>query len=222
MSSTLALIGGDEFSPGGEPIALELIARAGAPDARSLILPAAASLDNPYRAARRGTAWYQRLGSAMDHIMVVDPVTADYRHFVAEIERARFLYLLDGDAGYLIKTLRGSKAWAAMAARYRAGELVLAGSGAAASVLGAYLEVGGQLVPALNPAGLRLWVQPRANPIALPEWDRLPAGVRVLALPPRTAALLEGEVWKVIGAEGVTILDPAGAETHPPGTVFRI
>ncbi len=148
---TLALIGGAEFQPGNEAVDRHLVARAGLEKTRGVILPTAAARENPNLAARNGTRWFQSLGIAMENVMIVDKATADDPNFVAAIERANFFYLLGGDPGYLLETLRDSKTWRVIERKYRDGQAVIAGSSAGAMVLCKWMtDFHGGFTPALD------------------------------------------------------------------------
>lgn len=219
MPSTLALIGGAEFKPGNESIDRYLITRAGGAQAvRGLIIPTAAAKENPYVAARTGTLWFHGLGVVMDNVMIVDKVTADYRHFVAIVENANFFYLLGGDPLYLLETLRGSKAWRVIEEKYRAGEAVVAGSSAGAMVLGSWMtDFAGGYVPALDLAPVSLVVAPHFDDssagTALP--DGFPAKATWLRLAEKTGAVFDGAEWRVFGPGNLYVVKPDGAsETY--------
>ncbi len=209
MPSTLALIGGAEFTPGNETLDHYLLERAGGVErTRGLIIPTAAAQENPYRAARNGTFWFQSLGVTMDNVMIVDRVTADYRHFVALIERANFFYLLGGDPRYLLDTLRDSKAWRVIAEKYRAGEAVVAGSSAGAMVLASWMaDSQGDYIPALNLTPAPILVAPHFSPESRVEWKNLPGDAHLFGIPERTGAVFDGEEWIVLGSGEVIVME---------------
>jgi cyanophycinase-like exopeptidase len=222
----LALIGGAEFNPGNETIDRYLVERAGGVQAaRGLIIPTAAAKENPYVAARNGTLWFHRLGVAMDNVMIVDRVTADYRHFVALVENANFFYLLGGDPLYLLETLRGSKAWHVIEEKYRGGQAVVAGSSAGAMVLGKWVtDLAGGYVPGLNLTPVPLVVAPHFDSsnaeTGLPEG--FPPDSYLFGVAEKTGAVYDGEAWRVIGPGIVRAISPGGdSEEYVQGNTIQ-
>ncbi len=223
----LALIGGAEFQRGNEIVDRYLIERAGGvKQARGVIIPTAAARENPNMAARNGKEWFQSLGLRMDAPMLIDQRSANDAQIVASLERANFFYLLGGDPRHLLDTLRGSKAWAVIEQKYRAGEAVVAGSSAGAMVLVAWLtNFHGGFVPALNLAPTPLAVLPHyeaASPRTVLTQE-LPKGAHLLAIAERTGAVFEGSDWLVLGPGNVTVIERAGeARTFANGERFEL
>ncbi len=223
---TLALIGGAEFRPGNEAVDRHLIARAGLEKTRGVILPTAAARENPNLAARNGTRWFQSLGIAMENVMIVDKATADDPNFVAAIERANFFYLLGGDPGYLLETLRDSKTWRVIERKYRDGQAVIAGSSAGAMVLCKWMtDFHGGFTPALDLAPSPCAIAPHFNPKTRARvlWQNLPEGAHLLGIAEKTGAVFEGEDWIVIGPGEVTVVERDGKmKSFANGERFRL
>lgn len=227
MPSTLALIGGAEFLSGNEAVDRYLIARAGGVEkTRGVIIPTAAARENPNLAARNGVRWFQSLGVTMDSVMIVDKATADDPKFVATIEQANFFYLLGGDPGHLLETLRGSKSWEAIERKYRAGQAVVAGSSAGAMVLCKWMtDFHGGFTPALDLAPSPCAIAPHFNPKTRARvlWQNLPEGARLIGIAEKTGAVFEGEDWVVLGPGQVTVVERDGRmKSFVNGERFRL
>lgn len=211
MSSTLALIGGAEFSPGNEDVDRYLIERAGdSAKTQGVIIPTAAARENPVLAARNGTRWFQSLGITMQTTLIVDQASANDASITELIARSNFFYLLGGDPRYLLDILRGSQSWEAIAAKYRAGDAVVAGSSAGAMVLCKWLtDFRGGFVPALNLAPTPIALAPHySNKLALSSSP--PDSARWLGIAEKTGAVFEGQDWVVIGPGEVTVVERDG------------
>lgn len=136
MNGILVLVGGGEFEPEMKYVDRVLLDNViGTP--RVAILPTAAGQepDRALRLAETGAAYFRELGVESDAIPVVDRDSAMDEDLVARIEAANVIYLTDGDARYLYKTLQFSAAWVAIGNVIELNG-VIAASGGAASVFG--------------------------------------------------------------------------------------
>ena len=151
MAGPIALVGGDEFRDGCEPMDREILAAAGSGRPRVLIVPTAAAQQNPAKAAANGVAYFNGLGAEADALMVLDSEDADDDGLVSRVGWADVIYLTGGDPAHLLDVLRGSRLLDAVRAAV-AGGAVLAGSSAGAMVLGEWMRYGG-VRPALGLLG---------------------------------------------------------------------
>ena len=211
MAGPIALVGGDEFRDGCEPMDREILAAAGAVRPRVLIVPTAAAQQNPAKAAANGTAYFEGLGAEADALMVLDSEDADDDGLASRIGWADVIYLTGGDPAHLLDVLRGSRLLDAIRAAV-AGGAVLAGSSAGAMVLGSWMRYGG-VRPAL---GLLdgLAVLPhheRSSPdvVAAELADSAYPGGTVLGVDAGAACLGDGDGWRVVG-EGSVVLYSQG------------
>ena len=129
MAGPIALVGGDEFRDGCEPMDREILAVAGSGRPRVLIVPTAAAQQNPAKAAANGVAYFNGLGAEADALMVLDSEDADNDGLVSRVGWADVIYLTGGDPAHLLEVLRGSRLLDAIRAAV-AGGAVLAGSSA--------------------------------------------------------------------------------------------
>src|SRR5258708_29428075 len=96
-----------------------LVERLGGAGAQIVILPTAATNENPYVAGENGVRHFRRLGARPDKLMIVDADSANDAGLVGLIEDYAGLYFTSGDPIYLRATLLGSKTWPAVEARAR-------------------------------------------------------------------------------------------------------
>jgi cyanophycinase-like exopeptidase len=212
VTGFLVLNGGNEFQPGNEPQDRLLIAAAGTGPA--FVVPTAAARQAPERAVATGRAWFQGLGLEAEELPVRTRGEAQSSALADRAREAGLLYLVGGDPGYLVRTLRGSRVWDAMAAAWQAGA-ALAGSSAGAMALCAWSLINAgwprrgqrRAVPALGLVPGTA-VLPHHNAFGK-TWTVVdpPAGLLLLGIDERTAAVWEpsGGTWRAIGPGAVTI-----------------
>jgi len=128
----LALIGGRELTDGCEPIDRALLAASGATTVH--VLATAAAYEHPERAVATATAYYARLGVAVEEVHVLGRPDAFVEANVAAVRSARFLYFCGGSPLHLRSVLKDAPIWDAVVDAYQGGAVV-AGSSAGAMVL---------------------------------------------------------------------------------------
>ena len=148
MAGPIALVGGDEFRDGCEPMDREILDATGASRPRVLIVPTAAARQNPSKAAANGVAYFEGLGAEADSLMVLDSEDAGDYGLVSRVRWADVIYLTGGDPAHLLNVLRGSRMLESVKEAVSGGA-VLAGSSAGAMVLGEWMRYGG-VRPALG------------------------------------------------------------------------
>ena len=148
MAGPIALVGGDEFRDGCEPMDREVLASARVSRPKVLIVPTAAARQNPSKAASNGVSYFRGLGAEAEALMVLDSKDADDDGLVSRVQWADVVYLTGGDPSHLLDVLRGSKLLDAIRAAV-AGGAALAGSSAGAMVLGSWMRYRG-VRPALG------------------------------------------------------------------------
>jgi cyanophycinase len=217
-SGYVALMGGNEFRRDCDDVDRALLALAGGPRAAIVILPTAATNENPYVAGENGIRHFGRLNARADKLMIVDRDTANQTALAVAVEKHNLVYFTGGDPIYLLETLQGSKTWESVLAVHARGGLI-AGSSAGAMVLGGQVwrfdgwTPGLGLVPnvAVLPHHATLATRWNARTMAA----TLPAGVTLLGLDEATAVLLpEGQV---LGKGEVTVYGPGGPQAFEAG-----
>lgn len=224
MSGTIALVGGDEFRPQSAGLDRHLLSLAPRAPATVAILPSAAVPENPQLAAQHGCAHFQALGARPRPVMVLDRRDADDAGLVSALGDADLIYLTGGSPIYLLDCLRGSRAWARLLDRLRAGA-VLAGSSAGAMALCEAVLYRDQRLDGLGLVG-GIAVLPHFERRSASEFPRLreraPAGLTLLGIDGATGCILREGRWQVAGAGQVTVLASSGHESHPPGAQFQL
>ncbi len=211
----LALVGGNEFRRDCDAMDRPLLVAAGGPGTTVVILPTAATNENPFVAGENGRRHFSRLGARSEKIMIVDADTANQRDLAIPVEKFQMIYLTSGDPIYLLETLRGSKTYEALLAVYQRGGLV-AGSSAGAMVLGAQVWRFDGWTPGLGLAP-NLAVLPHHATLAA-RWNgpamaaSLPAGVTLIGIDEATALLLPEA--RVLGAGAVTVYTVDGPQAY--------
>lgn len=211
------LNGGDEFRPGNELQDRELV-RAARPG-HAYVIPTAAVRQRPDLAVANARRWFSDLGLELEELPVYTRTNAGSGELAAQAESGGLFYLVGGDPGLLVRTLAGTRLWAAVAGAWTAGA-ALAGSSAGAMALCQWTLVMAHWprhherrpVPALG-------LVPRTA--VLPHYATMgsrwsvqdqPAELTLLGLDERTAAVWDGEGWHAAGEGAVTvILDGAAA-----------
>jgi len=224
MSGWLALHGGGEFQRGSEIGDRRLIVAAGGADARVIIVPTAAGVDYPEAAARNGINWFRQLGARPDAALAVDVQSANDLHVVAKIEAATLIYLPGGDPLFLVNTLRGSKAWAAIVDAHERG-VALGGASAGAMAFGARMwnPRTGQLIDGLGLMPIVTLPHFGAERIdrAKQLRQQLDRATRLFGIAERTSAIWDGSKWNVWGPGEVVEVTVDSVNTYPSGESFQ-
>ncbi len=222
----LALVGGDEFRPACREMDRALLAALGTRRPRVLILPTAAALEHPERAASNGIDYFRTLDVAADASMVLTREDAEKTELLEPLRAADLLYFVGGSPQYLLETLQGTAAWRLISQQHRGGQAI-AGSSAGTMVLAQkMLGAGGAWVDAL---GLLPGVA------LLPHYERQP-GERVallrknlgqklvlLGVDSATACVnLGGVTWQALGKGRVVVHHGATRSVYVHGQTFTL
>jgi cyanophycinase len=205
-----------------------LLETLGGPGASIVIVPTAATNENPYVAGENGIRHFRRLGAAPDKLLIDDD-NANLDEMAVALTKFNAVYFTGGDPVYLLETLRGSKVWEAVQTVHARGGLV-AGSSAGAMVLGGLMWKFGEWIPGLglvpNVAVLphhatmsARWDATRMAAL-LPSEVSGASGITLVGIDEATALLLpEG---RVLGAGEVTLYTPAGPQAYEAGAVVEL
>ena len=146
---SIALVGGDEFRAGCEPMDREILAARRCDPPQGAHRAHSGGRQNPSKAAANGVSYFEGLGADADSLMVLDPRDADDDGLVVtRVPWADVIYLAGGDPAHLLDVLRGSRLLDAIRTAV-SGSAALAGSSAGAMVLGSWMRYGG-VRPALG------------------------------------------------------------------------
>jgi cyanophycinase len=201
----LALVGGDEWTPGCEFDA-ELLAASGT--CRVLVLPTAAAFERPERRVLAAAEWFAQWGGEVEGLMVTSRADAQDDGAAAIVAAARFVYLSGGSPLHLRSVLKDSKVFAALCEAWRDGAVV-AGAGAGALVLSDPMvdPRGGALTVGLGLVGEMAVVPLAGNLLDDIHGEKLhrsvllaPPGVAVVGVPGRTAVIRDADgAWRSAG-----------------------
>jgi cyanophycinase-like exopeptidase len=199
---------------------------------RFVQLPTAAAAEGSASVARwvsLGAEQARRLGVEAVPVLVGDRVSADDEAMAARIDGAGLIYLSGGDPTYLADTLRGTRAWTAIARAWRDGA-ALAGCSAGAMALTSWVPdirrpdaepvEGLGVVPGMRVLPhfdrLRSWAPGMADAIAA----RVPDGVVLVGIDEETAIVSDGgsvEHWVVRGRQAAWVYFPDGPKAFGAG-----
>lgn len=212
MVGTLALVGAGEYLDSMRPVDTALLARIAAPDKRVVLLPTAAAPEpDYYKWSALGFRHFTRLGVDTKPLNVLTREDAFNPAFVAEIERANFVYLSGGNPIYLLRTLANTPVWQAIRGVWEAGGVV-AGCSAGAMVMGGALRARRDPPVEWEP-GLGL----APSIVLIPHFDRMqlyrlhyltehvPEGLILVGVEEHTVAAGDADGWEVMGRGAVHV-----------------
>jgi peptidase E len=139
MHTRLALIGGEEFSPGFEAVHAELLTGLGDGNRRVVYLPTAAADDGPETVEHWCTLAHEKLsalGAVVEAPRVVDAASANDERHAQMVAEADWVYLGGGYAHVAQRILQNTRVLAALVAAKARGALIT-GASAGAMWMGA-------------------------------------------------------------------------------------
>ena len=228
MTGFLALVGGDEFTPGNEDQDRLLIEHRGSGPA--YIVPTAAARQGPTAAVATAQRWFAGLGLDVAELPVLKRSDASSARNVELADQGGFFYLTGGDPGLVVDVLHDSMVWRAIQGAWRRGA-ALAGSSAGAMAFGEWTLIRGAYPgdarrrhkPALDLVP-RVAVAPHFDTFGH-RWiqsvlENPPAQeVVIVGIDERSAAVWDGDQWTARGPGSVTLVtthDRVVAETATP------
>lgn len=217
MPRRILLVGGDEFRPPCAAMDANLLVLArptptGLPQPRVAIIPTAAALENPRRAADHGVRYFTSLGANAHSIDIINPPDAHHPDLVNQIAGANLIYFTGGSPEHLLTVLQDSPLLDAVTDANHRGA-IWAGSSAGAMVLGARMRR-----PSASNGVAALSIIPGI--IILPHHERSDPAAVAAQLDARNESDLVA-----LGIDGATgiLLDPDNATVTGAGnaTVYR-
>ena len=139
MPGRLALVGGDEFRDGCEPMDETIIEATGKRNPVALIIPTAAASERPDLAALNGVRHFESLGADTHPLMALNREDAMDAGLASELESVDIIYLTGGNPYHLLATLRESILLSGIETAIARGA-ALAGSSAGAMVMGSWMR----------------------------------------------------------------------------------
>lgn len=215
MERRILLVGGDEFRPACATMDASVLALTNHTRPRVAIIPTAAALENPGRAAANGVRHFAGLGADAHSVDIINPADAHNPALIAQIAGAAIIYFTGGSPEHLLAVLQDSPLLDAVADANRNGA-IWAGSSAGAMVLGARMRrpSASTGVPALSivPGIMVLPHHERSDPAAVAaqldardESDIAELDIIALGIDGATGILLDSDGATVSGAGHATV-----------------
>ncbi|MEP7060146.1 MAG: Type 1 glutamine amidotransferase-like domain-containing protein [Actinomycetota bacterium] len=225
----LALVGGDELSPGNESQDRVLVAAAGGGPA--FVLATAAGRGHPEMAVRHAVEWFAGLGLSLGELPAIRRRDVHSASVAARALTGRCFYLVGGDPGRVPTTLTDTPVWRAIVTAWSRGA-ALAGSSAGAMALGAWTLIRdrhpGDASRAYRPG---LAVVP--NTAVIPHFDTFGAGwvetslagrpredAVLVGIDERTAALWQDGIWQAYGPGAVIVFTGGDRTRYEEGEII--
>lgn len=211
FAGVLGVLGGNEMRADCRPFDEALLDAAGRPFELAVVPAAVVQNGSVSAAMAQARTYFGGMGLEVRHVELHRRSDASSAAVVGALRSSRLTYVLGGDPGYLLDTLRGTPAWSAIGHALAAGG-ALAGSSAGAMVMAETL-----LLRSRNPS-------PRARH-AKDALDILPGAVVIPHLNNFGEAWLESARREaggrdILGLDEATGLVFAGGWTaHGPGVV---
>ncbi len=201
MSGPLALVGGDEFTPGCDFDA-ELLAAVGADEVA--LLATGSAYENPGKVVATAREWFGGMGVGLREVPVYTRLDALVEEHVQALAEAKLIYLTGTSPMHLRSVLKDTPVLDALWGAWEGGA-ALVGSGAGADVLcdpmvdtrGGAFTIGLGVIPKLAVvARANLWSPDKVRRTV----ELAPADVVLVELPERTAVIRDPDgTWRTAG-----------------------
>ena len=222
MPRRILLVGGDEFRPACATMDASILALTNQTHPHVAIIPTAAALENPVRAADHGIRHFAGLGADAYGVDIINPPDAHNPARVDQIAGASVIYFTGGSPEHLLAVLQDSPLLDAVAAANRNGA-IWAGSSAGAMVLGARMRrpSASAGIPALSiiPGIMVLPHHERSDPatVAAQLETRGESDIVALGIDGATGILLDPDGATVSGAGHATVYRAGRWQRYAPG-----
>jgi cyanophycinase len=236
MNGLIALLGSGEYLPVMDDVDKYILSHSTANGNKPCVvcLPTAAGregYESVNRWSRMGTEHFARLNANVQAVPIIDKDSANDVRWDPVLENADLIYFSGGDPGYLLQTMKGSRAWHAAQNAWSRGA-AFAGCSAGAMILGTRIpdirKVGLASIPGFGivPA---TYIVPHFD--AIPAiWksviaairNRLKKGEVLLGIDEDTALVgkLEG-TWKVMGKSKVHVFSKNESRSYNVGEEIK-
>jgi len=201
VTGPLALVGGDEFTPGCDFDA-ELLAAVGADEVA--LLATGSAYENPGKVVDLARQWFDGLGVGLREVPVYTRLDALAEENVRAVAEAKLVYLTGTSPMHLRSVLKDTPVLDALWTAWEGGT-ALVGSGAGADVLcdpmvdtrGGAFTIGLGMLPRLAVvARVNLWSPDKVRRTV----ELAPADVVLVELPERTAVIRDPDgTWRTAG-----------------------
>ena len=209
-STQIGIFGGNEFHNNCLETDKEFCNLSSHENTKVLVVPTAATNENPNLAAQNGIAHFNKLGVSASSLMLTNKRQSNDECFLKPIKNFSHLYLTGGDPKYLHSILKDSRFLLEIKKTLSAG-MILIGSSAGAMVLGKYilldkLESGLNLIP---------------NTIIIPHFENhndinnlttlsRNQNIDILGLETQAACVTKNDYWITLNNKKITLINNDG------------
>jgi len=237
MNGLIALLGSGEYLPVMDEVDKYILSHSTVNGNKACVvcLPTAAGREgheSVNRWSRMGIEHFTRLNADVQAVPIIDKDSANDARWEPVLENADLIYFSGGDPGYLLQTMKGSRAWEAVQKAWSRGA-AFAGCSAGAMILGTR-------IPDIRKIGLAsisgFGIVPAT--FIVPHFDAIPAvwksviasirnrlkrGEIMLGIDEDTALVGKlGSTWKVMGKSRVHVFSKQESRSYSVGEEVRI
>ena len=206
MSESIALVGGNEFIDGCKKMDSAILESTNKKRPSVLIVPTAATRQNPHKAASNGVSYFSSLGANASALMIINSRDANNKDLLKPTETSDVIYLTGGDPIFLLDTLSESEFLHKINSALKNGTLI-AGSSAGAMVMGQWMLYKNWRKALGITSSITLPHHNLSNP-ALKARELVataPKASPILGIDEMTCCLLSNKRWRVLGSGQVTV-----------------
>ncbi len=221
----VVLSGGNEFSRESDALNRAMLGLVKQPTPRILVVPTAASADNPRKAVKSGLGYLSSLNVRAEELMITDRHTSNDQALAATMETAHVIYLTDGNPLSVVEILSDSAALVKMRRAWSRGAILAAGGASGMALCDYYWdsgvwEKGLGLLKGIVVLPHYEYVVGRVTPDRLRQ--ELPGGYTVLGLDDTTGVIVTGQNARVYGPEIVTVYSADSEQEYTEGGSFTL
>jgi cyanophycinase len=168
---------------------------------------------DPVRAGNKGVHYFERLGASAENVLIIDQETAADQRILTPLTKANLIYIIGGNPGYLMRSLRNTPALQAISDAWNNGAAVVGSSAGAMMLCAAQLGgPNGVAEPWIAGAGFVPYVLAAVHHERTPDaWGidllkMLPADYSVIGIDAcNLAAWRPDGVWQMFGNDSVRV-----------------
>ena len=205
-TKTIGIFGGNEFQENCLETDREFCNLSSVTKSNVLILPTAATNENPELAARNGINHFNKIGIEASALNLINKNQSNDSCFLNPINKFSIIYLTGGNPLYLNTILQNSQALSEIKKALTLGSILL-GSSAGAMVMGKYILLD-KLVPGLNLIPDTIIVPHFENNNDMNNLVNISRNhnVDILGLDTQAACITANNNWVTLGNKKITLI----------------
>ena len=213
-TKTIGIFGGNEFQENCLETDREFCNLSSVTKSNVLILPTAATNENPELAARNGINHFKKIGVEASALNLTNKNQSNDRCFLHPIKKFSIIYLTGGNPRYLNTILQNSQALSEIKKALTLGSVLL-GSSAGAMVMGKYILLD-KLVPGLNLIPDTIIVPHFENNNDVNNLVNISRNhnVDILGLDTQAACITINNNWITLGNNKITLIKNGGVQEY--------